>query len=45
MALGACLFALHNPEVRVIYPLPEEYDDKYSEQCWNSWVYKLPLSI
>ncbi len=45
MALGACLFALHNPEVRVIYPLPEVYDDKYSEQCWNSWVYKLPLSI
>lgn len=45
MALGACLFALHNPEVRVVYPLPEEYDDKYSEQCWNSWVYKLPLSV
>src|SRR5437588_2175566 len=23
MALGACLFALHNPDVRVVYPLPE----------------------
>lgn len=43
MALGACLFALHNPDVRVIYPLPETYEDKYSDACWNSWVYELPL--
>jgi hypothetical protein len=44
MALGACLFALHNPDVRVVYPLPETYEDKYSENCWNSWMYELPLS-
>lgn len=45
MALGACLFALHNPNVRVVYPLPETYDDKYSENFWNTWLYKLPLTI
>jgi hypothetical protein len=45
MALGACLFALHNPNVRVVYPLPETYDDKYSEKFWRTWVYKLPLTI
>jgi hypothetical protein len=44
MALGACLFALHNPEVRVVYPLPETYKDKYSDACWSSWVYELPLA-
>lgn len=45
MALGACLFALHNPEVRVVYPLPEKYEDKYSDACWNSWMYELPLAL
>ena len=44
MALGACLFALHNPEVRVVYPLPETYKEKYSDSCWSSWVYELPLA-
>jgi hypothetical protein len=45
MALGACLFALHYPDVRIIYPLPEKYEDKYSDDCWNSWQYELPLII
>lgn len=45
MALGACLFALHHPDVRIVYPLPEQYEDKYSDNCWNSWIYKLPLTI
>lgn len=45
MALGACLFALHNPDVRVVYPVPEQYEDKYSTACWNSWTYELPLAI
>jgi hypothetical protein len=44
MALGACLFALHNPDVRIIYPLPENYEKKYSDDCWNSWVYNFPLT-
>ena len=43
MALGACLFALHNPGVRIIYPLPELYENKYSDYSWNSWIYDLPL--
>lgn len=45
MALGACLFALHNPDVRVVHPLPDKYEDKYSDMCWNSWAYYLPLNI
>lgn len=45
MALGACLFALHNPDVRVVYPIPEKYEDKYSDACWNSWRYELPLTM
>jgi hypothetical protein len=44
MALGACLFALHNPEVRIVYPLPENYKNKYSDMCWHSWLYDLPLT-
>jgi hypothetical protein len=43
MALGACLFALHNPEVRIVYPLPEFYENKYSDMSWQSWIYELPL--
>jgi hypothetical protein len=43
MALGACLFALHNPDVRIVYPLPEFYENKYSDMSWNSWIYYLPL--
>ena len=45
MALGACLFALHNPDVRIVYPLPESYENKYSDRSWNSWIYDLPLNI
>lgn len=45
MALGACLFALHNPNVRIVYPLPDNYEKKYTNQCWKSWVYNFPLSI
>jgi len=45
MALGACIFALHNRDVRVVYPWPEIYEDKYSEMTWNSWVYDIPLNL
>jgi hypothetical protein len=44
MALGACLFALHNPNVRIVYPMPENYKNKYSDKSWNSWIYDLPLN-
>jgi len=44
MALGACLFALHNPEVRIIYPLPDTYESKYTDLSWNTWQYVLPMN-
>jgi hypothetical protein len=45
MALGACLFALNNPEVRVIYPMPETYEKVITAKCWHSWIYKIPLKL
>lgn len=43
MALGACLFAINNPDVRVIFPLSEKYENVTTEECWNSWMYEVPL--
>lgn len=43
MALGACLFAALNPDVRLVYPLPEKYSDKTTDNCSTSWLYVLPL--
>ncbi|MDA3905648.1 MAG: hypothetical protein PF484_06195 [Bacteroidales bacterium] len=44
MVLGACLFALHNPSVRVVYPQPEKYlNEETSIDIWRSWHYKLPI--
>lgn len=43
MALGACLFAIHNPNVRVIYPYPQEYENIITNDCSISWLYTLPL--
>ena len=43
MALGACLFALHNPDVRIVYPMPESYKNATTEECSRSWSYELPL--
>lgn len=45
MALGACLFAINNPSVRVIYPLPEQYESVTTDSCWNTWSYNIPLSL
>lgn len=45
MALGACLFALYYPEVRVVYPLPETYEKVTTNKCWNSWQYIIPLNL
>ena len=45
MALGACLFAIANPSVRVIYPLPDSYTDVTTDECWRSWLYTLPMDI
>lgn len=45
MALGACMFALVHPEVRIVYPLPEKYAHITTKECWNSWSYEVPLRI
>ncbi|MEW6193658.1 MAG: hypothetical protein AB1521_00705 [Bacteroidota bacterium] len=43
MALGVCLFAMQYSDVRVIYPFPESYKKITTNNCWNSWQYKIPL--
>jgi len=45
MALGACLFALVHPSVRIVYPLPAKYTNITTQDCWNSWSYEIPLRI
>lgn len=45
MALGACLFALYYPDVRVVYPLPETYEKVTTTKYWNSWRYLIPLNL
>ncbi|MDP8202189.1 MAG: hypothetical protein P9M11_08615 [Candidatus Tenebribacter burtonii] len=45
MALGACLFAIHNPEVRIIYPLPQNYKKITTDKCSCSWLYEIPLIL
>jgi hypothetical protein len=43
MALGACLFALTDNSIRVVYPMPEKYATVTTDRCWHSWRYVLPL--
>lgn len=45
MALGACMFAIHNPEVRIVYPVPQKYMNVTTDRCWSSYAYNIPLSI
>jgi hypothetical protein len=45
MALGACLFAINNPTVRIVYPLPEKYESVTTDRCWSCWAYNIPLFI
>jgi len=44
MALGACLFAISNEDVRVVYPLPETYAKKTTRASWRSWRYDMDVS-
>ena len=39
MALGVCMYAIRNNDVRVIYPFPEEYVKNISEESKNTWEY------
>lgn len=43
MALGVCLFALHNPDVRIIYPIPEKFENVTSHEAWCTWYYQISL--
>ena len=43
MALGACLFALRNKDIRIIYPMPKQYENKAADNCWRSWSYELTM--
>ncbi len=45
MALGACMFAIHYPEVKVVFPFSLKYERITTEQCWYSWVYRIPLKF
>lgn len=45
MALGACLFAVLYPSVRIVYPLPEKYAINTTIKCCVSWSYTIPLNI
>lgn len=45
MALGACLFAIHNPDVRIVYPLPENYMKITTDKCSNTWLYEIPIKM
>lgn len=45
MALGACLFAIHNPHVRIVYPIPEAYEKTTTENCLHSWRYEIPMYL
>lgn len=39
MALGVCLYAIRNNDVRVIFPFPEEYVKNITEESKNTWEY------
>jgi hypothetical protein len=41
MALGVCLFALFNEDIRVIYPFPETYVRNTTNRCNNCWEYRV----
>lgn len=41
MALGVCLFALFNEDIRVIYPFPEKYVGNITNKSNNCWEYEV----
>ncbi|MFC4636008.1 hypothetical protein ACFO3O_19015 [Dokdonia ponticola] len=40
MALGACMFALKYPEIRIIYPFPENFNTESNGNCSTTWLYR-----
>lgn len=43
MALGACLFAIDNDDVRLVYPRPKKYVSRTTRASWQSWRYDVRL--
>jgi hypothetical protein len=43
MAIGACMFALADKSVRVVYPMPQKYASDTNRRSWQSWRYVVPL--
>jgi hypothetical protein len=43
MALGACLFALLNPDTRVLYAYPQGYVQKVAQGYGRTWMYEIFL--
>ena len=39
MALGVCLFAIENKDIRVIFPFPEEYAEATGEKSKKTLEY------
>lgn len=39
MALGVCLFAIYNDDIRVVYPFPEEYVKITTKKYNKTWEY------
>jgi hypothetical protein len=44
MTLGAALYALRNPSVRIVYALPEQYRDVVTRKCGTTWKFHLHLN-
>jgi hypothetical protein len=44
MTLGAALYALRNPIVRIVYARPQHYSNVTSRECGTSWMFHLPLN-
>jgi hypothetical protein len=44
MALGCCLFVLENPECRIVYPYPQEYNPKASNGYERSWIFLIEFN-
>lgn len=43
MALGACIYAIRNENVRVVYPVPDKYGIANNSDVGKTWGYKIPL--
>ena len=43
IALGVCMYALKNPNIRVVYPFSDSYDFNRTHDVYTSYVYRLTL--